>query len=246
MKKGEEGEEPKKVCGACQEDLVISAFSKKQWQLKSQRRCKDCIALDMPVCNTMKQDPAPAITTKNNNNKHSKSKKKHSQPTSTRPFSTTGHSSSTCNNGLRPTSTLDGAPPPTLETCAEIKKIMSDPNHLSAILKDRKCFEDMLQANPNYANTVANNPFMQESLQHLPNGEHTELMIKMMKDMSVEQVQKWMSSDYGTLDEKKVQMKTARKLTDEAACWVCLDDGCDEDGNPLVRDCSCRGNSGYV
>ena len=245
MKKGEEGEEPKKICGACQEDLVISAFSKKQWQLKSQRRCKDCIALDMPVCNTMKQDPTP-VTTKHNNNKHSKSKKKHSQPTSTRPFSTTRHSSSTCNNGLRPTNTLDGAPPPTLEQCAELKKFMSDPNQLAAILKDRKCFEDMFQANPNYANTMANNPLMQESLQRMPNGEETELMIEMMKDMSVEQVQKWMSSDCGTLDEKKVSMKAAKNLTNEAACWVCLDDGCDEDGNPLVRDCSCRGNSGYV
>ena len=56
MKTGEgEGKEPKKKCGACQEDLVISAFSKKQWQLKSQRRCKDCIASDKPNCNASKQ-----------------------------------------------------------------------------------------------------------------------------------------------------------------------------------------------
>ena len=48
MKTGEGvGKEPKKKCGACQEDLVILAFSKKQWQLKSQRRCKDCIAGSM-------------------------------------------------------------------------------------------------------------------------------------------------------------------------------------------------------
>ena len=50
--------------------------------------------------------------------------------------------------------------------------------------------------------------------------------------------------DLPVAQDKKVTMKAAKKLTDEAACWVCLDDGCDDEGNPLVRDCSCRGNSG--
>ena len=29
-------------------------------------------------------------------------------------------------------------------------------------------------------------------------------------------------------------------------CWVCLDEGCDKAGEPLVRDCSCRGSSGFA
>ena len=31
-----------------------------------------------------------------------------------------------------------------------------------------------------------------------------------------------------------------------AACWLCLEEGPDESGAPLVRDCSCRGHSGYA
>lgn len=31
-----------------------------------------------------------------------------------------------------------------------------------------------------------------------------------------------------------------------AVCYICLDDGPDESGQPLVRDCSCRGNSGWA
>ncbi len=29
-------------------------------------------------------------------------------------------------------------------------------------------------------------------------------------------------------------------------CWVCLEEGLDSSGNPLVRDCSCRGSSGFA
>ena len=32
-----------------------------------------------------------------------------------------------------------------------------------------------------------------------------------------------------------------------AACWICLDEEPDDNGNPLVRDCACRGNdAGYA
>jgi hypothetical protein len=32
-----------------------------------------------------------------------------------------------------------------------------------------------------------------------------------------------------------------------ASCWICLDDEADQDGNPPVRDCSCRGDdAGFV
>jgi hypothetical protein len=37
--------------------------------------------------------------------------------------------------------------------------------------------------------------------------------------------------------------------TDNApCCWVCLEEGCDKAGagEPLVRDCSCRGSSGFA
>ena len=33
-----------KICAACSQELPKERFSKKQWQLKSQRRCKECIA----------------------------------------------------------------------------------------------------------------------------------------------------------------------------------------------------------
>ena len=30
------------------------------------------------------------------------------------------------------------------------------------------------------------------------------------------------------------------------SCWICLEEGADEKGQPLRRDCSCRGDSGYM
>ena len=48
-----------KICGACQSELDISAYTKKQWQNKSQRRCKECIASDKPICK-VKDAPMPA------------------------------------------------------------------------------------------------------------------------------------------------------------------------------------------
>ena len=32
----------------------------------------------------------------------------------------------------------------------------------------------------------------------------------------------------------------------DASCWLCLEEGPDESGKPLVRDCSCRGSSGVA
>ncbi|KAL9185837.1 hypothetical protein ACHAXT_003614 [Thalassiosira profunda] len=31
----------------------------------------------------------------------------------------------------------------------------------------------------------------------------------------------------------------------EATCWICLGEGPDDDGQPLLRNCSCRGESGF-
>lgn len=35
-------------------------------------------------------------------------------------------------------------------------------------------------------------------------------------------------------------------LPDGASCWLCLEEGPDEEGAPLVRNCSCRGCSGFA
>ena len=34
-------------------------------------------------------------------------------------------------------------------------------------------------------------------------------------------------------------------ISSGASCWICLDEGPDDSGQPLIRDCSCRGDSGY-
>ena len=49
MSKKGEVEKEKKSCGACHKDLTITSYSKKQWQLKLQRRCKKCIELDNAI-----------------------------------------------------------------------------------------------------------------------------------------------------------------------------------------------------
>ena len=33
---------------------------------------------------------------------------------------------------------------------------------------------------------------------------------------------------------------------DAPCCWLCLEEGPDESGAPLVRNCSCRGLSGFA
>ena len=82
-------------------------------------------------------------------------------------------------------------------------------------------------------------------MQNHPNMDekYFEMMRETLEDMGDEGLLSMFTSGYSVPD-KKVTMKAAKKLTDEAACWVCLDDGSDDEGNPLVRDCSCRGNSG--
>ncbi len=35
-------------------------------------------------------------------------------------------------------------------------------------------------------------------------------------------------------------------VPDGASCYICLDEGPDEAGKPLVRDCSCRGTAGFA
>ena len=103
-------------------------------------------------------------------------------------------------------------------------------------------FEALLRGNPDYAKSIATNPF----LQHQPNMNEEDIkrMAEIVNNLSDEAVRAMITSDYTVDDDKKVSMQPARKITNEAACWVCLDDGADDEGNPLVRDCSCRGNMG--
>ena len=35
-------------------------------------------------------------------------------------------------------------------------------------------------------------------------------------------------------------------IPDGAACYFCLEEDADDEGKPLVRDCSCRGESGFA
>ena len=48
-----------KICAACNETLPKDKFSKKQWQLKQQRRCKECIAANRDV--TLLKAPAEPL-----------------------------------------------------------------------------------------------------------------------------------------------------------------------------------------
>ena len=42
-------------------------------------------------------------------------------------------------------------------------------------------------------------------------------------------------------DQLQVQVPSST-----ASCWICLDSEPDDDGRPLVRDCACRGDSGWA
>jgi E3 ubiquitin-protein ligase DOA10 len=35
-------------------------------------------------------------------------------------------------------------------------------------------------------------------------------------------------------------------LDEASSCWLCLEEGLDNSGKPLVRNCSCRGSSGFA
>jgi hypothetical protein len=46
--------------------------------------------------------------------------------------------------------------------------------------------------------------------------------------------------------QSKTSASSVNLPPDGASCWLCLEEGLDESGAPLVRDCSCRGNSGFA
>lgn len=49
------------------------------------------------------------------------------------------------------------------------------------------------------------------------------------------------------IDEEEARAKVAALPDkDDVSCWICLDEVDDDAGQPLVRDCSCRGNAGFA
>jgi hypothetical protein len=57
--------ETEKKCGACQQDMLRSAFSKKQWERKKFRRCKACVDHEVPFQRPSKND---YLTSNSSNN----------------------------------------------------------------------------------------------------------------------------------------------------------------------------------
>ena len=51
-----------KICAACSQSLPKENFSKKQWQLKQQRRCKECVAANQEVTSAeASTEPRPPL-----------------------------------------------------------------------------------------------------------------------------------------------------------------------------------------
>ena len=46
--------------------------------------------------------------------------------------------------------------------------------------------------------------------------------------------------------ELKLEAPPKEEETNEPECWICLDDGPDENGGMPRRDCSCRGDAGFA
>mmetsp|Transcript_50594 Transcript_50594/g.107778 ORF Transcript_50594/g.107778 Transcript_50594/m.107778 type:complete len:404 (+) Transcript_50594:122-1333(+) len=58
---------------------------------------------------------------------------------------------------------------------------------------------------------------------------------------------RWDDSNGQKTDSIAATNKEKMAIPEGAACYICLDDGLDEEGKPLVRDCACRGDSsGFV
>jgi len=127
MSKNDELEKEKKTCGACHKDLTISSYSKKQWQLKFSR-CKECIELDNAIKQMDINDKQHSNNPKKKGGSRTKAKAKISIPS---PYSIA--------NGVSTTSERSGTqlsplPQPSIEQIREIKKSLSDPNHLVELL----------------------------------------------------------------------------------------------------------------
>jgi hypothetical protein len=68
MSEGQESSTTK-LCGACSEQLPVDSFSKKQWQNKSRRRCKECTEANREIVVRAEATPAAANNTSGGNKK---------------------------------------------------------------------------------------------------------------------------------------------------------------------------------
>jgi len=75
-------------------------------------------------------------------------------------------------------------------------------------------------------------------------GDHEHWQPQQRSMISIEQHQeRTMTEQIGSLTLDTVE----NAPPDGASCYFCLDEGPDETGTPVVRDCSCRGNdAGYA
>eukprot|EP00984_Skeletonema_dohrnii_P013938 scaffold5837_cov98-Skeletonema_dohrnii-CCMP3373.AAC.10 len=55
-----------------------------------------------------------------------------------------------------------------------------------------------------------------------------------------------MSSTSPSSSSPSTNINVAPPPPDGASCWLCLEEGPDDSGAPLVRNCSCRGSSGFA
>eukprot|EP00986_Skeletonema_menzelii_P006520 scaffold2479_cov153-Skeletonema_menzelii.AAC.7 len=55
-----------------------------------------------------------------------------------------------------------------------------------------------------------------------------------------------MLSSTSTLPGSPYTIKPEGAAAEVSSCWLCLEEGSDASGKPLVRNCSCRGTSGYA
>ena len=181
-KKDELGKETK-TCGACHKDLTITSYSKKQWQLKLQRRCKECIELDNAIKEMDMNDKQSTNKSKKKGGlRATKAKISIPSPYSIASISTTSERSNTQRSP---------PPQPSIEQIREIKKSLSDPNHLVELFYNTKNSEMVFASNPEYARAVANNPL----LQNAPDMREEDIlkMAEMMKNMDEEQFLKMVS-----------------------------------------------------
>ena len=158
-----------KVCAACNQDLPKDGFSKKQWQLKGDRRCKKCTAENREV--SLDALPAHGVAA----------------------------------------SDVD--------------------NHTSEVDEDAVTEQQIVSTH----GVAANNVEHQAS-------EVEEEMRKASIDPVYEIFNKFYSSFNGLNSVRGERSPGA----EGASCWICLEEEADDSGEPLRRDCSCRGGSGWA
>jgi len=148
-------------------------------------RCKECIELDNAIKEMDINDKQNTNKSKKKGGSRTKAKAKISIPS---PYSiASGISTSSARSSTQPSP----PPQPSIEQIREIKKSLSDPNHLVELFGNTKNSEMVFASNPEYARAVANNPL----LQNAPDMREEDIlkMADMMKNMDEEQFLKMVS-----------------------------------------------------